>query len=93
MGNCENVCRKSDAGKHEIIGSKTGDKLEDSLNQVIDDLEHDQSGMMGRRVMHEDKPTEESYKDKKDIVRVEPSKNGKTLVQFENGGVYEGRLR
>lgn len=92
MGNCENVCRKSDADKQEVVGSKTDDRLEDSLNQVIDDLEHENEGMMGRRVMHEDKHTEESYKDKKDILRVEPSKNGKTLVQFENGGVYEGKI-
>lgn len=90
MGNCENVCRKSEADKEETRISKTGDRLEDNLNQVIDILEQSDADFADRKVMREDKPTEESSKDKKDIVKVESCKNGKTLVQFENGGVYEG---
>lgn len=92
MGNCANTCRKSDGDDQEAIQSKTGDKLEDRLNNVISSLEksereatHRQSGDMGGGFMDQN-----NHPSVLGIAKVEARENGKAKVFFENGGVYEG---
>jgi hypothetical protein len=84
MGNCENPCRSAEG--HDKVPGRTGDELQDQLAAVMVQLEHSEPELNSEIMPHNS--TEQSNKE---LVKVVSVKNGLSLVQYENGGVYEGR--
>ena len=87
MGNCEDKCSgmfegngRGEGERIEKSKAERSDKLEDELKKAINGIE--QSGEV-----------REVRKGKDVVINKKESSNGKTLVQFENGGVYEGKRR
>lgn len=84
MGNCENMCAKAET---ERPAGASDDPLRDRLSAVIQHLE------TGRQEAGSDqRPDESMIEPAKSEPCVVDSREGKTVVQYENGGVYEGRL-
>ena len=93
MGNCDKGCFKESGDLLTKQRKKSGDSLQDDLNEVMNQLKNTSKENKTAEI-DVNAPTDESNKDKKDnkeIVKIQAGKNGKTLVQFENGGVYEGK--
>lgn len=84
MGNCENMCAKAEA---EQQAGASDDPLRDQLSAVIQQLETDRQEAGG-----DQRPDQSILESAHDEPIVVASHEGKTVVQYENGGVYEGTL-
>lgn len=84
MGNCENPCRtETQDGKAGRSGDLLQDKITDVMAQ-LENMEQANTDMM---------PHQSTDQSNKEGARLMSVQDGMSLVQFENGGMYEGTLR